>query len=192
MAPSYSTGGPGSRKTAAAPLSSRAPCLLFFGLSLCILRATVIRGCLAKGSDSLQPACKLPQQGNELERNSVCETCQKPSPEGQWAPLVNTLPLIFFFSPFALLRMEPTALNTLSKHSTSEPQPPPNASSGIASACHTLMGRCQFSEGRPLCQSCQARLAFCHEQHIPACAPCLQMRTDVTSLCPLKETQEPT
>lgn len=48
--------------------SSRPPCLLFLGLSLCIFRATIVRGCLAKSSDALQSTCQLQQQGDELEK----------------------------------------------------------------------------------------------------------------------------
>ena len=50
---------------------SRPPCLLFLGLSLCVFRAAVVRGRLAKGSDSLQAACQLQQQGDELGRKRV-------------------------------------------------------------------------------------------------------------------------
>lgn len=46
--------------------SSRPPCLLFLGLSLCIFWAAIVRGCLAKSPDALQSTCQLQQQGNEL------------------------------------------------------------------------------------------------------------------------------
>lgn len=44
-------------ETATAPSSSRPPCLLFLGLSLCIFWAAIVRGCLTERADSLQPAC---------------------------------------------------------------------------------------------------------------------------------------
>lgn len=49
------------------PSSSRAPGLLFLGLSLHVFWATAIRGHLAKGSDSLKTTCQLQQQRNDLE-----------------------------------------------------------------------------------------------------------------------------
>lgn len=62
--------GPSRLRCTCPSSSSRPPCLLFLGLSLCIFWAAIVRGCLAKSSDALQSTCQLQQQGNELERKT--------------------------------------------------------------------------------------------------------------------------
>lgn len=65
---------------------SRPPRLLFLGLSLGIVCATIVRGRLAKSPDALQSTRQLQQQGNELEREGECEREGRGSPTQQHGP----------------------------------------------------------------------------------------------------------